>query len=85
MSTTGYPAAFPGFAGKARNMCGWSSDTDLDPGGESDSRSGTNEEVAPPHGTRRAAPDAPAASGATPSVRHEENEDTLLRFAFGDR
>jgi hypothetical protein len=66
-------------------MCGWSSDTDVAPGGDGDSRSGSIDDAALPHGTRRAAPDAPAATGATPVARHEENEDTLLRFAFGDR
>ena len=74
----------PRLCRKGQNMCGWSSDTDVPPGGDGDSRSGPIDDAALPQGTRRA-PDAPAAAGTTPAVRHEENEDTLLRFAFGDR
>jgi hypothetical protein len=66
-------------------MCGWSEDTDLVPGGEAVGAGGAIDDTAATGGGIRPAQDALTAAFPTRPTRPEEHEDTLLRFAFGDR
>jgi hypothetical protein len=78
------PGAPAGIAGKAV-MCGWSQDTDGAPGADGERGNGTIEDSVQARGDRHSSQEAPAANAASRSAWQEEHEDTLLRFAFGDR